>query len=133
MRMHADEVHTDVPLVRRLLAGQFPQWADLPLERVASSGTDNALYRLGDDMVVQLPRRASCAEWNDRHPRGDGRVGCSASNARMVWPAGLDPWRPVTGEPALPAWPADRRHRLGWSGRWRPCLRPDRRLGLTLA
>jgi len=56
MRMHADELHTDVPLVRRLLAGQFPHWADLPLERAPSSGTDNALYRLGDDMVVRLPR-----------------------------------------------------------------------------
>ena len=56
MRMHVDELHTDVPLVRRLLHGQFPQWADLPLERVPSSGTDNALYRLGDDMVVRLPR-----------------------------------------------------------------------------
>jgi aminoglycoside phosphotransferase (APT) family kinase protein len=56
MRMHVDEVHTDVPLVRRLLAGQFPQWADLSLERVPSSGTDNALYRLGDELVVRLPR-----------------------------------------------------------------------------
>ena len=54
--MHVDELHTDEPLVRRLLAGQFPQWAELPLERVASSGTDNALYRLGEDMVVRLPR-----------------------------------------------------------------------------
>jgi hypothetical protein len=36
-KMHADEVHTDAALVRRLLAGQLPQWADLPIERVASS------------------------------------------------------------------------------------------------
>jgi aminoglycoside phosphotransferase (APT) family kinase protein len=54
--MHADEVPTDVPLVRRLLAAQFPEWAALPIARVPSSGTDNALYRLGDDMVVRLPR-----------------------------------------------------------------------------
>nr|WP_179722209.1 aminoglycoside phosphotransferase family protein [Petropleomorpha daqingensis] len=54
--MHADEVGTDVDLVRRLLAGQFPQWAELPLRPVPSSGTDNALYRLGADMVVRLPR-----------------------------------------------------------------------------
>ena len=54
--MHADELHTDVPLVRGLLAGQFPEWAVLPIERVSSSGTDNALYRLGDDLVVRLPR-----------------------------------------------------------------------------
>jgi aminoglycoside phosphotransferase (APT) family kinase protein len=54
--MHADEVHTDAPLVRRLLAAQFPEWAALPVEPVPSAGTDNALYRLGDDMVVRLPR-----------------------------------------------------------------------------
>ncbi len=55
-KMHADEVHTDVSLVRRLLAGQFPQWADLPIERIVSSGTDHAIYRLGDDLAVRLPR-----------------------------------------------------------------------------
>ena len=55
-KMHADEVETDVPLVQRLLAAQFPQWADLPIERVASAGTDHAIYRLGDDMSVRLPR-----------------------------------------------------------------------------
>lgn len=55
-RMHADEVDTDVSLVRRLLRAQFPQWAALAMERVPSTGTDNALYRLGNDMVVRLPR-----------------------------------------------------------------------------
>ena len=34
----------------------FPQWADLPIEPVPFGGTDNALYRLGDDLVVRLPR-----------------------------------------------------------------------------
>jgi aminoglycoside phosphotransferase (APT) family kinase protein len=55
-KMHADEVNTDISLVRRLLAAQFPQWADLPIKPVQSAGTDNALYRLGDDMAVRLPR-----------------------------------------------------------------------------
>lgn len=55
-KMHAEEVHTDAALVRRLLEGQFPQWAELPIERVPSTGTDNALYRLGDDLVARLPR-----------------------------------------------------------------------------
>jgi aminoglycoside phosphotransferase (APT) family kinase protein len=54
--MHADEVDTDMSLVRRLLRAQFPQWAALAMERVPSTGTDNALYRLGNDMVVRLPR-----------------------------------------------------------------------------
>jgi aminoglycoside phosphotransferase (APT) family kinase protein len=55
-KMHADEVDTDPSLVRRLLADQFPQWADLPIDPVDSSGTDNAIYRLGEDMAVRLPR-----------------------------------------------------------------------------
>ena len=42
-------------LVQRLLAGQFPQWADLPLRPIPSNGTDNTIYRLGDDMCVRLP------------------------------------------------------------------------------
>ncbi|MGW8883143.1 aminoglycoside phosphotransferase family protein [Streptomyces sp. NPDC055749] len=55
-KMHADEVDIDAPLVGRLIAAQFPQWAHLPVTAVRSAGTDNAMYRLGDDMAVRLPR-----------------------------------------------------------------------------
>jgi aminoglycoside phosphotransferase (APT) family kinase protein len=55
--MHADELEVDADLVRRLLAGQFPEWARLPLEPVRPLGTDNANFRLGDELVVRLPRR----------------------------------------------------------------------------
>jgi aminoglycoside phosphotransferase (APT) family kinase protein len=55
-KMHADELDIDAVLVRRLLAAQFPKWAELPIALVASAGTDNAIYRLGDDMAVRLPR-----------------------------------------------------------------------------
>ena len=55
-KMHDDEVDTDTSLVRRLVAAQFPRWADLPIQPVLFGGTDNALYRLGDDLVVRLPR-----------------------------------------------------------------------------
>jgi aminoglycoside phosphotransferase (APT) family kinase protein len=54
--MHTDEVETDAALVRRLLAAQFPDWAELPIEVILSGGTDNSIYRLGDDMAVRLPR-----------------------------------------------------------------------------
>jgi aminoglycoside phosphotransferase (APT) family kinase protein len=56
VRMHADEVDTDASLVRRLLAAQFPKWADLAIAPVLPSGTDNAIYRLGDGTVARLPR-----------------------------------------------------------------------------
>jgi aminoglycoside phosphotransferase (APT) family kinase protein len=55
-KMHVDEVDVDVALVGRLLAAQFPQWADLAIAPVHSAGTDNAIYRLGSDMAVRLPR-----------------------------------------------------------------------------
>jgi aminoglycoside phosphotransferase (APT) family kinase protein len=56
-KMHADEVDTDATLVRRLLAEQFPNWADLPIEAIHPLGTDNANYRLGEEKLVRLPRR----------------------------------------------------------------------------
>jgi aminoglycoside phosphotransferase (APT) family kinase protein len=60
--MHEDELPTDAALVRRLLATQFPELAELPVEPLYCSGTVNALYRLGDAMVVRLPR----LEWGAR-------------------------------------------------------------------
>lgn len=60
--MHADELAIDAALVARLLAAQFPRWADLPIERVEPSGTDNAIYRLGADMAVRLPRQISTGD-----------------------------------------------------------------------
>lgn len=55
--MHPDEPDIDERLVRGLLAAQFPEWARLSLAPVESAGTDNAIFRLGDDLAVRLPRR----------------------------------------------------------------------------
>ncbi|MEV2249462.1 aminoglycoside phosphotransferase family protein [Streptomyces sp. NPDC050147] len=55
-KMHAHEADIDTDLVRRLLAARFPDWAHLAVEPVDSNGTVNAIYRLGDDMAVRLPR-----------------------------------------------------------------------------
>lgn len=53
--MHPGQHPVDEGLVRRLLAGQFPRWAGMRVERFPSGGTVNALYRLGEDMAVRLP------------------------------------------------------------------------------
>lgn len=55
-KMHDDEVPVADSLVRRLIDTQFPQWSELALHRIPSTGTDNAIYRLGDEMGVRLPR-----------------------------------------------------------------------------
>src|SRR5687768_6895353 len=54
--MHADEVAIDAGLAGRLVASQFPEYAGLPLEFVRSTGTVNAIYRLGRELCVRLPR-----------------------------------------------------------------------------
>ncbi|WP_326615969.1 aminoglycoside phosphotransferase family protein [Streptomyces decoyicus] len=57
-KMHADEADIDTSLVRALLGAQFPHWAELPIARVESAGTSNAMFRLGEDLVARLPRIA---------------------------------------------------------------------------
>lgn len=56
MTMHDDEVHVDAELVSRLIAEQFPELAHLPLREVRSTGTVNAVYRLGPHLAARLPR-----------------------------------------------------------------------------
>lgn len=69
VRQHADEVFTDAAQLRRLLEAQFPQWAALPITPVRSHGTDNAIYRLGADMAVRMPRRPGAISQVDREAR----------------------------------------------------------------
>ena len=57
MALHVDELTIDVPLVRRLLERSLPQFAGLPVEPLASTGSSNALFRLGEDLLVRLPRQ----------------------------------------------------------------------------
>lgn len=54
--MPAAEIDIDDDLVRRLLAEQHPDLAGLTLTLVAN-GWDNAIFRLGGDLAVRLPRR----------------------------------------------------------------------------
>lgn len=70
-QMHADEVHIDDALARQLIARQFPSWSGLRLRRVASRGTVNAIFRLGDDLALRLPRTAAWARSLDEIEAGD--------------------------------------------------------------
>lgn len=56
----AAEFAIDSAFVAGLLADQHPDLAHLPLQAV-DAGWDNALFRLGDDLAVRLPRRAAAA------------------------------------------------------------------------
>ena len=56
VRMHDEEIEVNEALVRHLIATQFPHFADRQLTMVEPWGTDNAIWRLGTDLVVRLPR-----------------------------------------------------------------------------
>ncbi|GIG69686.1 aminoglycoside phosphotransferase family protein [Phytomonospora endophytica] len=42
-------------LARRLVAEQFPHWRELPLTLLEPAGSDNVIYRLGEDLAVRFP------------------------------------------------------------------------------
>lgn len=66
VKLHSAEIDIDEPLVRRLLGTQAPAWAQLPLRLVEPAGTDNVMVRLGEELVVRLPRTETAAAGLDK-------------------------------------------------------------------
>ncbi|MFF0309253.1 aminoglycoside phosphotransferase family protein [Streptosporangium sp. NPDC004379] len=56
--MHDDQLTVSPETVRALVDEQFPRWRDLPVAAVASQGTVNAIFRLGDRFTARFPLRA---------------------------------------------------------------------------
>jgi aminoglycoside phosphotransferase (APT) family kinase protein len=68
-RMHDEEVEVDDALVRRLLATQLPEFAHLPLMRIEAWGTDHAIFRLGVELSVRVPKIDWAAGQGDHESR----------------------------------------------------------------
>jgi aminoglycoside phosphotransferase (APT) family kinase protein len=68
-RLHHDEIPVALPLVRALVDVSFPDLAILPLRPLESSGSSNALFRLGHDLVVRLPRQPGGTATIDKEAR----------------------------------------------------------------
>lgn len=56
-----DELEINTEMVRKLLSTYACKWAELPIEEINSTGTDNALFMLGNDCVLRMPKRESAA------------------------------------------------------------------------
>lgn len=52
--------------VRGLLASQFSEWSDLPIESLEFDGWDNTTFRLGEHMSIRLPTGKWYAEQVDK-------------------------------------------------------------------
>jgi aminoglycoside phosphotransferase (APT) family kinase protein len=48
-------IPVDAELVQKLITAQFPQWAELPIRRVAEEGWDNRTFHLGPELMVRVP------------------------------------------------------------------------------
>jgi aminoglycoside phosphotransferase (APT) family kinase protein len=55
--MHAGQLTVSVETVRKLVDEQFPHWREQPIRGVASPGTVNALFRIGDKFLARFPLR----------------------------------------------------------------------------
>ena len=53
--MHAGQLLVSAVAVRQLVDEQFPQWRELPIRCLASQGTVNALFRIGDTLLARFP------------------------------------------------------------------------------
>ena len=56
------EIELSLQDVRALLALHAPEWGIKRIEKVASAGTDNALFRLDDNCLLRIPSRPSAVE-----------------------------------------------------------------------
>jgi aminoglycoside phosphotransferase (APT) family kinase protein len=114
-----DKFPIDVALVRRLVASQCPQWADLPIRPVEFGGWDNRTFHLGEQMTVRLPSAEGYVPQVEKEhrwlpllapqlplpipaPLAKGRPG-----AGFPWPWSVYRW--LDGEIATNARVADRR------------------------
>jgi aminoglycoside phosphotransferase (APT) family kinase protein len=59
--MHKGEIAIHAALVLQLIYDQFPQFANQTVEIIHSTGTVNAIFRLGNELCVRLPRKEDWA------------------------------------------------------------------------
>jgi aminoglycoside phosphotransferase (APT) family kinase protein len=110
--LHEGEPVIDAALVRRLVDEQLPQWSALPVAELPATGTDHRLFRLGDDLLVRMPR----VDW---------ATGQSDLEAR--WLPVLAPHLPVAVPERLAVGGPAHGYPWSWSVcRWIPGRTPDR-------
>lgn len=107
----------DESLARRLVAAQFPQWADLPVVAVPRQGVDNRTFRLGESLSVRLPSAAGYVPAVEKELRWLPRlapalplpipvpVAAGAPSEHYPWPWSMRRW--IDGTPVGDAPPPD--------------------------
>jgi len=109
--LHSDEIPVDAELVRALVGRAMPDYADAPVRRLPSSGSTNALFRLGEEFIVRLPRQPG---------------GSAAISKEARWLPVLRPRLPVSVPEVVAVFEPDRGYPERWSVvRWIDGEHPD--------
>ncbi len=98
--MHVGQLTVSVETVRALVAGQFPEWRGLPINRVASQGTVNAIFRIGDGLAARFPLQPRDAESSRRWLESEAEAARElAGKTRFATPEPVALGEPGTGYP----------------------------------
>jgi aminoglycoside phosphotransferase (APT) family kinase protein len=109
--LHSDEIPIDVELVRGLVSRAMPAYADAPISRLTSSGSTNVLFRLGEELLVRLPRQ----------PGGSTTISKEAE-----WSPVVGPHLPVAVPDVVAVFEPDRDYPESWSVvRWIEGAHPE--------
>lgn len=98
--MHPGQLMVSPGTVRELVEQQFPEWQGLPVTGVASHGTVNALFRIGDKFVARFPLEPGDVEATRRRIESEAQAARELSGrTRFPTPEPVAPGEPGAGYP----------------------------------
>lgn len=98
--MHADQLTITPDMVRDLVRDQFPAWRDVRVREVASQGTVNAIFRIGDDLAARFPLKPDDVEATRRSMEREAQAASElAGRTRFPTPEPVAIGEPGCGYP----------------------------------
>jgi aminoglycoside phosphotransferase (APT) family kinase protein len=98
--MHPNQLSVTAGLASALVGEQFPAWARLPVRAVASPGTVNALFRIGDRLAARFPLQPGDAATTLRSLEAEAEAARElAGRTRFPTPEPVALGRPGLGYP----------------------------------
>ncbi len=100
VQMHDNQLVVLPETVRALVDDQFPAWRDLRVRAVASQGTVNAVFRIGDGLAARFPLQPADARATRRSLESEARAARElAGRTRFPTPEPIALGEPGRGYP----------------------------------
>ncbi|HEX4087768.1 MAG TPA: aminoglycoside phosphotransferase family protein [Trebonia sp.] len=98
--MHDNQLDLSTATVRTLIDRQFPRWRSLPVRPVDSTGTVNAIFRVGDRYAARFPLAAGDADAVRRELESEAKAAAElAGRTRFATPEPIGLGEPGAGYP----------------------------------